>query len=88
MSIFLLTNSTVVDIYINMNRQTTIRRCINLDLTLGENEALDLYLKNNGLKFKALLRLLLIKELQTKNVVNSAEYTPPKVEDCLVKSKR
>lgn len=71
-----------------MNGQKTVRRCINIDLCLNEAEALDMYLEKNALKLKALTKILLLREIESKGVINSAGYVPPKVEECLIKSKR
>lgn len=85
---FLLTKKLNGYIYFYMARQITIRRCINIDLKPEEAEILDIYLEKNALKLKALTKILLLREIETKGVINSAGYTPPRVEECLIKSKR
>lgn len=86
--LFLLTKQTFGYINSDMDRQKTVSRSVHIDFCPDEDKALTEYLDHNGIKFKSLVRMLVLKELECKSVINSAEYTPPKVTELLIKSKR
>lgn len=71
-----------------MNSKKTIEKSVRIALFPHEDKILSEYLETNGLKLRGLVRLLIIKELKEKNVLKEEGYVPPKIQDCIKKSKR
>lgn len=53
-----------------------------------EAEAIKKYCTENGLILGQVIRRLILKEIQEKSVILSADYIPPNTSECLIEKRR
>lgn len=70
-----------------MKSDKQILHC-HLPFTEEEAKAFKSYCSESGIIAGQLLRRLVIKEIQEKSTVLSADFIPPKVEECLLTYRR
>lgn len=68
----------------NYENVTKTTDCIvKMPLSAKEEQALEQYISENALKKGPWLRLLVVRELQEKNLLKDPEYQPPKIKSAL-----
>ncbi|MBQ0167796.1 MAG: hypothetical protein KBT02_11875 [Treponema sp.] len=70
------------------NVTKTTEHIVKMSLTEKELEALEQYLAENALKKGPWIRLLVIRELQEKNILKDPDYQPPKLQSAFVMGAR
>lgn len=56
--------------------------------TTEEAEAIKKYCSENGIILGQLVRRVILKEIQEKSTILSADFIPPKTKDCMIDNRR